>query len=100
MCYFLLFYLFSDEKVLLSGFPSMYQNKLQDHGVQDTVNMNKIKNESYGDLVDHDFLQFNKNLINNHDPFSLIENDETPGAEYPSKKDSEDIDTNKTLNPK
>ena len=78
----------------------MYQNKLQDHGVQDTVNMNKIKNESYGDLVDHDFLQFNKNLINNHDPFSLIENDETPGADYPSKKDSEDIDTNKTLNPK
>ena len=61
----LLFYPFRDEKELLSGFPPLYQNKLQEEGVQDVVNINKIKFEPYGDLVDQDFSQFNENLINN-----------------------------------
>ena len=30
----------------------MYQNKLQEEGVQDVVNMNKVKSEPFGDLVD------------------------------------------------
>ena len=48
----LLFYPFSHEKELLSGFPPIYQNKLLEEGVQDVVNINKIKFEPYGDLVD------------------------------------------------
>ena len=30
----------------------MYQNKLQEEGVQDVVNMNIVKSEPFGDLVD------------------------------------------------
>ena len=32
-----------DENQLLLGFPPMYQNKLQEEGVQDVVNINKMK---------------------------------------------------------
>ena len=64
----LLCYLFRDEKEL-SGLPPMYQNKLEE-GVQDVVNINKVKFEPCGNLVDQAFLQFNVNLINNQDPHS------------------------------
>ena len=47
----LLFYPFRDEKELLLGFPPLYQNKLQEEGVQDVVNINKIKFEPSGDLL-------------------------------------------------
>ena len=47
----LLFYPFRDEKELLLGFPPLYQNKLQEEGVQDVVNINKIKFEPNGDLL-------------------------------------------------
>ena len=80
----LLFYPFRDERELLSGFPPLHQNKLQEEGVQDVVNINKIKFEPYGDL-DQAFSQFNENLINNQDKHSQIENDETPGPEYPNE---------------
>ena len=73
----LLFYPFRDEKELLSGFPPMYQIKLQEEGVQDVANINQVKLEPNGDLVDQAFLQFNENLINNQDTQSQIENDET-----------------------
>ena len=53
----------------------MYQNKLQEEGVQDVVHINKMKFELYGDLVDQAFSQFNENLINNQDPHSQIESD-------------------------
>ena len=92
----LLFFPFRDEKQLLSGCPPLYQNKLQEQGVQDFVNRNKIKFEPYGDLVDQAFSQFNENSINNQDPHSQIENDETPEAEYDNENDSEDTETNKT----
>ena len=92
----LLFFPFRDEKQLLSGCPPLYQNKLQEQGVQDFVNRNKIKFEPYGDLVDQAFSQFNENSINNQDPNSPIENDETPEAEYANENDSEDTETNKT----
>ena len=52
--------------------------------------------EPYGDLDDQAFSQFNENSINNQDPQNLIENDETPEAEYPNENDSEDTETNKT----
>ena len=68
---------FRDEK-LLSGFPPMYQNKLQKEGFQDVVNINKSKLEPYGNLVDQAFLKLNDNLINNQYPHSQIKNDETP----------------------
>ena len=74
----------------------MYQNKLQEQGVQDVVNRVKIKFEPYDDLVDQAFSQFNENSINNQHPRSQIESDETPEAEYPNENDSEDTETNKT----
>ena len=40
-----------------------------------------MKFESYGTLVDKAFVQLNDNLINNQDPHSQIENNETPEAE-------------------
>ena len=91
---FLLFYPFRDEKELLSGFPPLYQDKLQEEGVEDAVNINKTKFEPYGDLVDQAFSQFNENLINNQDPHIQIENDGTPGPEYPNDSDSEEGETN------
>ena len=48
----LLFYPFRDEKELLSSFPPLYRNKLQQQGIQNIVNMNKVKFEPYGDLTD------------------------------------------------
>ena len=81
--------------VMLAGCPQLYQNKLQEQGVQDVVNRNKIKFEPYGDLVDQFFSQFNENLINNQDPQSQIENDEIPKTEYPNENDSEDTERNK-----
>ena len=71
----------------------MYQSKLREQGAQDVVNRNKIKFEPYRDLVDQDFSQFNEN---NQGSYSQFENDEVPGAEYPSEDDSEDTETNKT----
>ena len=92
----LLFFQFRDEKQLLSCCPPLFQNKLQEKGVQDVVNRNKIKLEPYGDLVDLAFFQFNENSVNNQDPHNQIKNDETPGAEYLNENDSEDTETNKT----
>ena len=59
----LLLYLFRDEKELLSDFLPLYQNKLQEHGVQDVVNINKINFEPCGDLVDESYSKFNETLI-------------------------------------
>ena len=42
------------------------------------------------------FSQFNENSINNQNPHSQIENDETSGAEYPNENNSEGSETNKT----
>ena len=92
----LLFFPFRYQKQLLLGSLPLYQNKLQEQGVQDVVNRSKIKFEPYGDLVDQAFSQFNENLINNRDPHSQIQNDETPEAEYPNENYSEDTETNKT----
>ena len=59
----LLLYLFRDEKELLSDFIPLYQNKFQEHGVQDVVNINKINFEPCGDLVDESYSKFNETLI-------------------------------------
>ena len=58
--------------------------------------MNKTKLKPYGDLGDQAFSQFNENSINNQDPHSQIENEETPDAEYSNENDSEDTETKKT----
>ena len=47
----LLFYPFRDEKELLSGVSPLHQNKLQEQGVQNVVNINKISFEPYSDVV-------------------------------------------------
>ena len=92
----LLFYPFRDEKELLSGFPPLYQNKLQEQGVRDVVNTNKIKFvEPHGDFVDQAYSEFNETLINNQDPQSQTVNDETPGAEYSNESYSENREQTK-----
>ena len=48
-------YAFKDEKELFPDFLLMYQNKLQEQGVQDAININKITFEPYSDLVDQFF---------------------------------------------
>ena len=40
-------------------------------------------------------MQFSETLINNKDPHSQNENDETPDADYLNENDSEDTETNK-----
>ena len=79
-----------------SGLPPLYQNTLQEPGVQDIANINKIKCETCGDLVDEVYSRLSETLINNQDSYSQIENDEISGAEYTNNNDSEDIETNKT----
>ena len=86
----------SEMKELLSGLSLMYQNELQDQGVHNVLNINKIKFEPYGNLFDEVYYRLNETLINTQDPHRQIENDETPGAEYPNDNDSEDTETNKT----
>ena len=51
----LLFYRFRDEEEFLSCFPPTYQNKLQEKGFQEVVNIKKIKFKSYIHVLDHAF---------------------------------------------
>ena len=46
----ILFYPFSNEKKLVSGFAPMYRKKLLEKRVQDVININEMKFQSYGDL--------------------------------------------------
>ena len=55
-------------------FRPMYQNKLQEQGIQDVVNVSKINFKPYGNLVDQTFSQFNETLIKNEDAHSQIVN--------------------------
>ena len=89
----LLFYPFRAGKELLLDFPTLYQNKLQEQSVQNVVNTNKIKFEPYGGLVDQAYSKFNEISINNQDPQSQIENNETPGAKYSHDIYSDDRET-------
>ena len=63
----LLFYSFREEKQFLSGFSLLYQNKMQEQGVQDVVNIKKIKFESNSALVDQTHSNFDDILISNQD---------------------------------
>ena len=56
----LLLHLPKDKKELLSGFPPLYQNNIQEQGIQDVVNINKINYEPY-----EAYSKFNETLINN-----------------------------------
>ena len=89
----LLFFPLRNEKQLLSGSPPLYQNKLQKQVVQDVVNRNRIQNtgiqeqntgteqfQPYDVLVDQFFPDIDGNPINNQDPHSQIDNDETVEA--------------------
>ena len=67
----------------------MYQK-----GVQDVVNINKIKSEQYGNLIDQSFSQFNETMIYKQDSNDKIENDEIPEVEYCNENGSEDTETN------
>ena len=50
----------------------MYQNKIREDRDQYVVNINKMKFEAYGDLVEQPFLKLNENSINNQDIFFSI----------------------------
>ena len=67
------FYFFSSG-ILLSGLLPLYQSKIQEQGVQNAVNVKKMKSEPYGDVVDQVYSKFNETLINNQDPRGQIEN--------------------------
>ena len=60
--------------ILLSGLLPLYQSKLQEQGVQNVVNIKKMKSEPYCDVVDQVYSKFNETLINNQDPRGQIEN--------------------------
>ena len=53
---------------------------------------NNLIENNHEECSYHPFSQFNENSINNQDSHSQIENDETPGAEYPNENDSEDTE--------
>ena len=55
-------YPFRDEKKLLSGLPPLYQNKLQEQGVQDIVSNKEIKFEPYVGLVDEVYSRLSETL--------------------------------------
>ena len=59
----LLFFSFIDKKQLLSGCPTLYQNKLQEQGFQDVKNRNKISFKQYGDLADQAFSQLMRSML-------------------------------------
>ena len=67
---------------------------LPEQGVQDFVNINKIKFE----LFDQICSKFNETKINHQVTHSNTEYDETPGAKYPNENNSEDTETN-TISP-
>ena len=72
----------------------MYQK-----GVQDVVNINKIKSEPHGNLIDQSFSQFDETMIYKQDSNDKIENDETPEVEYCNENGSEDAETNQAATP-
>ena len=53
------------KKGLLSGLPPLYQNKVEEQGVQDIGNIDKIKFEPYGELVDEVYSRLIETLNNN-----------------------------------
>ena len=77
------------ESQLLPCCPPFYESKMQEQGVEDIVNRNKINFKPYCDVVDQDFSQFNENSISNQEPHSQIKN-ETPEVEYLNENYLED----------
>ena len=79
----------------LSTVASKQNSRVQE--VHYNVNISKIKFEPNDDLVDQAFSQFNENAIsiNNQDPYSQTDNDETPVAKYPNGNESKCIVTRK-----
>ena len=85
MCSF--YFILSQTKKNFSGFSPTYQNKMQEEGAQNIVNINKIKFEPYCDFADQGFLQHNENLIKTQEPVNQIKNDETTWANNPNQND-------------
>ena len=65
-------------------------------GVQDAVNINKIKFGACGYSFDHAYFKFNQTLLHNKDAQNQIENVETLVAECHSNDKSEDTERTKT----
>ena len=62
--------------ILKSGDPSTFQSKLNEPGVIEIINHNKIAVEPFSDLVDEAFVRFRTELAPNMDPYAQQENDE------------------------
>ena len=71
-----MFYPFRIESALKSGDPLSYHAKLNEPGVLDTINRNKILTEPFSDLVDEAYARFRADLSTNLDSFAQQENDE------------------------
>ena len=70
------YYLFRDEKELLSGNPPTYASKLSEPGVTDLVNQNYSLVEPFATIVDNAFLRLSSDIDNIMDPYGQQENDE------------------------
>ena len=91
----LLFYPVRDEQELPSGYPSSYQNKRLEPGVQIVVNSNKIKFKPNGGLLDEAYSRYNVNMLDNQDPIVQIENTEKREAVYSNDQHDENTESNK-----
>lgn len=87
----LLLFPFRDEKQLLSGCPPYIKTKFKNIRSSGCCKQeqNKVSTIWWFSWSGF-FLEFNENLINNRDPHSPIENNETPGTQCPNESRSEE----------
>ena len=71
-----MFYPFRSEQELKSNDTGSYVEKLQEAGVIDVINRNKLVFEPYGDLVEAALLSLRTNLASNQDSYSNQGNDQ------------------------
>ena len=74
----------------------MYQDRLQQEGIQHVVNTVKLKFKPNDYLVDQVYSILYHNLINNQKSYYQSGNDEIAWAKYPNESDSEEGETNTT----
>ena len=76
-----IFYPFCSESKLL-GVNKTYQGQLRDEHIFGVINTNRLRFESYADLVDEAYTNWNTELASNQDAYGKIKNFETNGASY------------------
>ena len=71
-----MYYLFRDEKELLSGSPPTYVSKLSEPGVIEVVNQNYCLVETFATIVNDAFLRISCDNDSNMNPHGQQENDQ------------------------